>query len=68
MSYSSNYTNRTTIFDTGDRIEGDHIKAIYEELGANPGQRLLPNKITVSPTTPTGAVAGDLWIDTSTVL
>lgn len=36
MSYSSNYANRASIFETGDTIEGDHVEAIYEELGSNP--------------------------------
>jgi hypothetical protein len=37
MSYSSNWTNRTSIFDNGDTIEGDHVKALYDELGEDPG-------------------------------
>lgn len=37
MAYSTNYTNRTTIFDAGDIIQGDHIKSIYDELGETPG-------------------------------
>lgn len=37
MTYSTNYTNRASIFDTGDVIEGDHIRSIYDELGSNPG-------------------------------
>ena len=37
MSYSSNYTNRTSIFDNGDTIDGDHVKALYDELGEDPG-------------------------------
>lgn len=36
MTYSSNYANKETIFDSGDVIAGDHIKAIYDELGATP--------------------------------
>lgn len=36
MTYSSNYANKETIFDDGDTIEGDHIKAIYDELGESP--------------------------------
>jgi hypothetical protein len=36
MSYSSNYTNRATIFDAGDTMEGDHIESVYEELGPSP--------------------------------
>lgn len=38
MSYSSNYTNRATIFDAGDTMEGDHIEAVYEELGPSPSR------------------------------
>lgn len=37
MSYSTNYTNRATIFDTGDTNTGDQVKSIYDELGAAPG-------------------------------
>lgn len=37
MTYDENYANRATIFDDGDIIEGDHIKAIYDKLGASPG-------------------------------
>jgi hypothetical protein len=40
MSYSSNYTNRTSIFDNGDTIDGDHVKALYDELGEDPGDIL----------------------------
>jgi hypothetical protein len=40
MTYSSNYTNRTSIFDTGDVIEGDHVKSLYDELGQSPGNLL----------------------------
>lgn len=38
MTYANNYANRTTIFDTGDVIEGDHIKSIYDELGESPSR------------------------------
>ncbi len=37
MSYLSNYSNRATIFETGDTIEGDHVSSLYEELGSAPG-------------------------------
>ena len=37
MSYSTNYANRATIFDTGDTNTGDQVESIYDELGANPG-------------------------------
>jgi hypothetical protein len=40
MSYSSNYTNRATIFDAGDIIQGNHVKSIYDELGSDPGSVL----------------------------
>lgn len=40
MSYSSNHTNRSSIFDNGDIIEGDHVKSIYDELGEDPGDIL----------------------------
>lgn len=36
MTYANNYANRATIFDTGDVIEGDHIRSIYDELGESP--------------------------------
>lgn len=36
MSYSLNYTNRASIFDTGDVIEGGHLKSVYDELGESP--------------------------------
>lgn len=34
MTYASNFTNKATIFDNGDTIAGDHVKAIYDQLGA----------------------------------
>ena len=68
MDYPTNYTNRATIFDNGDAIEGHHIRALYDELGVRPSERLMPAKITVSATPPAGAQVGDLWIDTSVVL
>ncbi|MGA1076459.1 MAG: hypothetical protein ACO307_15205 [Ilumatobacteraceae bacterium] len=40
MSYSSNHTNRSSIFENGDVIEGDHVKSIYDELGEDPGDIL----------------------------
>lgn len=40
MSYSSNHTNRSSIFENGDVIDGDHVKAIYDELGEDPGDIL----------------------------
>ena len=40
MSYSSNYTNRSSIFDNGDVIDGEHVKAVYDELGEDPGDIL----------------------------
>ena len=40
MSYLNNYSNRATIFETGDTIEGDHVKALYDELGSDPGSTL----------------------------
>ena len=36
MSYSGNFTNRNSIFDSGDSIDGDHVKALYDELGSDP--------------------------------
>jgi hypothetical protein len=40
MTYASNYTNRATIFDAGDTIDGDHVRSIYDELGTDPGSTL----------------------------
>lgn len=40
MAYGSNYENRASIFDTGDVVEGDHLRSLYEELGPNPGSVL----------------------------
>jgi hypothetical protein len=40
MAYSSNYENRASIFDSGDVIEGDHFKSLYDELGPSPGSIL----------------------------
>lgn len=68
MSYASNYAARAAIFDTGDSIDGDHVRSIYDELGAAPGERLWPQKVTVSATAPPSPTVGDFWIDTSTVL
>lgn len=36
MTYSGNYSARNTIFDSGDTVEGDHIKSIYDEMGSDP--------------------------------
>lgn len=36
MTYSSNHTNKATIFDNGDAIDGDHVKSLYDELGSDP--------------------------------
>jgi len=40
VSYSSNHTNRSSIFVNGNIIEGDHVKSIYDELGEDPGDVL----------------------------
>lgn len=34
--YTTNYTNKATIFDNGDTISGHHVKSLYDELGAAP--------------------------------
>lgn len=36
MSYASNHSNKETIFDQGDVIEGSHVKALYDMLGSAP--------------------------------
>lgn len=68
MSYASNYAARAAIFDNGDPTDGDHVRSIYDELGASPGERLWPQKVTVSATAPASPSVGDFWIDTSVVL
>lgn len=50
MTYSSNYANRATIFESGDVIAGDHVKSLYDEIGPSTPQ-------TVSDTTDTLAAA-----------
>ena len=34
--YPTNYSRRNDDFDTGDPIPGIHVKALYDELGADP--------------------------------
>lgn len=36
MTYSDEFTNKGTIFDNGDTINGSHVRDLYEELGDNP--------------------------------
>ena len=36
MPYGTNYANLATIFDSGDVIDGDHVKSLYQILGATP--------------------------------
>lgn len=33
VDFSTNYTNRSTIFDGGDTIQGHHVKSLYDWVG-----------------------------------